>query len=142
MKARKLAVTTAILAAVGGAGAATAVAAQPVKTAAPATQSTLREFEGRVLSVNRGARTFRLRDSERGTITVKVTSNTRFERISGLSGLRAGQNRIEVKVRRSDGAWVAREVERSGGGGRHGGSDDNGGDDNGGGRGRDHAEDD
>ncbi len=144
MKVRKLAAATAILAAVGGTGAATAaVAAPPAPAKAPATQSTLRQYEGRILSVNRDARTFRLRDSERGTVTVKVTSNTRFERISGFSGLRSGQTRIEVKVRRSNGAWVAREVERSGGGGQHGGSnDDNGGDDNGGGRGRDHAEDD
>jgi hypothetical protein len=143
MKVRKIAVTTAILAAVGGTGAATAVAAQPATTAAPATQSQLREYEGRIVSVNRSARTFRLRDSERGTITVKVNRNTRFERLAGFSGLRAGQNRIEVQVRRSNGAWLAREVERSGGGGQHGGgSDDRGGDDNGGGRGRDHAEDD
>jgi hypothetical protein len=31
---------------------------------------------------------------------------------------------IEATVRRSDGRWVAREVERSGGGGEHGGDDD------------------
>ncbi len=124
MKVRKLAATTAILAAVGGIGAATAVAAQPATSAAPATQSTLREYEGRIVSVNRDSRTFRLRDSERGTITVKVNRTTRFERLSGFSGLRAGQTRIEVKVRRSNGAWLAREVERSGGGGEHGGDDD------------------
>jgi uncharacterized membrane protein YgcG len=140
MKVTKLAAITAAVAAVGSAGAATTAVAAPAQ--APAAQSTgLREFEGRVLSVNRSARTFRLRDSERGTITVKVTRNTRFERISCLAGLRAGQTNIEVDVRRSNGRWVASEVERSGGGGSHGG-DDNGGDDNGGGRGRDHAEDD
>ena len=31
---------------------------------------------------------------------------------------------IEATVRRSNGRWVALEVERSGGGGRHGGDDD------------------
>ena len=85
-----------------------------------------REFEGTVVSVDRDSRTFRLRDSERGTVRIRVTSSTRFERISGLGGLKAGMKRIEAKVRRSNGAWVASEVERSGGGGRHGG-DDNGG---------------
>jgi Domain of unknown function (DUF5666) len=125
MKIVNIALVTAAMTTVAAMGAGTANAAAPDRSAAPAAQSTgLREYEGRILSVNRNARTFRLRDSERGTITVKVTRNTRFERISGLSGLRAGQTRIEVQVRRSDGAWVAREVERSGGGGRHGGDDD------------------
>ena len=31
---------------------------------------------------------------------------------------------IEAVVRRSNGRWVASEVERSGGGGEHGGDDD------------------
>jgi hypothetical protein len=52
-----------------------------------------------------------------------VVSATRFERISGFSALRAGQRRIEVTVRRSDGRWVAVSVERSGGGGHHGDDD-------------------
>ena len=73
------------------------------------------------MSVNRDNRTFRLHDSERGTIRIKVTSRTRFERVAGFSGLRKGMTRIEATVRRSDGRWVALEVERSGGGGEHGG---------------------
>ena len=80
-----------------------------------------RQYEGTVVSVNRDARTFRLHDSERGTIRIKVTRSTRFERIGGFSGLRKGQKRIEATVRRSNGRWVATEVERSGGGGSHGG---------------------
>lgn len=100
---------------------------------------TLREFEGRVVSVNRDARTFKLHDSERGTKRIRVNRNTRFERVNGLAGLSAGQRGIEVKTRRKvDGAWLAIEVEKSGGGGEHGGGD--GDDDNGGGR--DHPEDD
>ena len=75
------------------------------------------------MSVNRDNRTFRLHDSERGTIRIKVTSRTRFERIAGFSGLRKGMTRIEATVRRSNGRWVALEVERSGGGGRHGDDD-------------------
>ncbi len=91
-----------------------------------------REYEGTVVSVNRDNRTFRLHDSERGTVRVKVTRSTRFERINGLAGLRRGMKRVETIVRRSNGRWVALEVERSGGGGRHGGDDDD--DDRGGSR--------
>ena len=92
--------------------------------AAPAAAQAATQYEGTVASVNRDNRTFRLHDSERGTIRIKVTSRTRFERISGFSGLRKGMTRIEATVRRSNGRWVASEVERSGGGGRHGGGDD------------------
>ena len=67
---------------------------------------------------------FRLHDSERGTVRIKVTSGTRFERIAGFGALRKGMTRIEATVRRSNGRWIASEVERSGGGGRHGGDDD------------------
>ena len=105
--------------------------------AAPASDTQaapLRQFEGKVVSVNRDARRFRLRDVERGTVRIKVTRRTRFERIDGLAGLKAGMHNIEAKVRREDGRWVAVEVERSGGGGEHGGTDDRGADDNGGDR--------
>jgi hypothetical protein len=94
-------------------------------TAAPtASASAVREYEGTVVSVNRDARTFRLRDSERGTVRIKVRRSTSFERLSGFSALRAGQRNIEATVRRSNGRWVALSVERSGGGGHHGGDDD------------------
>ena len=90
-----------------------------VALAAPAAAQAA-EYEGTVVSVNRDNRTFRLHDSERGTIRIKVTSRTRFERVAGFSGLRKGMTRIEATVHRSNGRWVASEVERSGGGGRHG----------------------
>jgi hypothetical protein len=97
----------------------------------------LREFEGRVVSVDRAARTFRLHDGERGTKRIRVTRGTRFERVAGLSGLSAGQRGIEVTTRRKvEGAWIAIEVERSGGGGEHGGRDDDDGGRDDGGRGR------
>jgi Domain of unknown function (DUF5666) len=93
----------------------------------------LREFEGRVVSIDRAAKTFRLHDSERGTKRIRVTRNTRFERVDGLAGLKVGQRAIEVKTRRKvDGAWIAIEVEKSGGGGEHGGRDDDDDDDDGG----------
>ena len=92
---------------------------------APAAASAA-EFEGRIVSVNREAKTFRIHDSERGTKRIKVNRNTRFERIAGFSALEPGMRRIEVTAKRKNGRWVASEVERSGGGGEHGG---HGGDD-------------
>jgi len=103
--------------------------AAPAASAAPAGSAALREFEGTVVSVNRDKRTFRLRDTERGTVRIRVTRNTRFERIAGLGGLKRGMRNIEAVVRRSNGRWVAREVERSGGGGEHGGRNDDSDDD-------------
>jgi hypothetical protein len=106
------------------------VAALTAFSAKAATAATTREFEGTVVSVNRDAHTFRLKDVERGTVRIKVTRNTRFERIDGLSGLKVGAKNIEATVKRKNGAWVALEVERSGGGGEHGGGrDDRDGDD-------------
>ena len=102
----------------------TLISAAALAASAPAASAQSREYEGTVVSVDRDSRTFRLRDSERGTIRIKVTSRTRFERVAGFSGLRKGMTRIEATVRRSNGRWVALEVERSGGGGEHGGGDD------------------
>jgi hypothetical protein len=69
-------------------------------------------FEGRVLSVDGAARTFRLRDHERGTVTIKVTRTTRFEDFSGFStALRPGR-RLEVKAHRVNGQLVATKIER------------------------------
>jgi hypothetical protein len=99
------------------------VSAAAVPAAATAQTTTTRQFEGTVVSVHPGTKTFRLRDSQRGTVRIRVTSRTRFERIAGFSGLRRGMTRIEAVARRSGGRWVAVEVERSGGGGRHGGDD-------------------
>jgi hypothetical protein len=122
MSIRKIAVVAASLAALGATSAA-ATAATPTKTTAPAAQAAARHFEGTIVSVNRSAGTFRMRDTQRGTVTIKVTSRTRFQRVGGFSGLRAGMTRIEATVRRSNGGWVATFVEPSGGGGRHGGRD-------------------
>ena len=109
------------------------IAAAALAVSAPAASAQTREYEGTVVSIDRAERTFKIRDSERGTIRVRVTNRTRFERINGFSGLRVGATNIETIVRRSNGRWVALEVERSGGGGRHGGSDDDdSGDDRGG----------
>jgi hypothetical protein len=102
------------------------IAAAPAAAAPTADATALREFEGTVVSVNRDNRSFRLRDSERGIVRIVVTRDTDFERIAGFRSLRSGMTNIEATVRRSNGRWVALEVERSGGGGEHGG---HGGDD-------------
>ena len=94
-----------------------------VALAAPSIAAAATHYEGTVVSVNRDNRTFRLHDSERGTVRIKVTNRTRFERIAGFGSLRTGMTRIEATVRRSNGRWVASSVERSGGGGRHGDDD-------------------
>lgn len=101
-----------------------AVAGAAGSSSPEAAAGAVREYEGTVVSVNRENRTFRLRDTERGTIRIRVTSRTRYERLGGFRSLRRGMSEIEATVRRSGGAWVATEVERSGGGGRHGGDDD------------------
>ena len=121
----KMITTAAIAAGLLTASAGTATAA-PATTAPAASAAATRQVEGTVRSVDRSARTFRLRDRERGTFRIKVTRRTRFERLSGFSALHKGLSRVEATIVRSDGRWVARTVERSGGGGRHGGggSDD------------------
>ena len=118
-------ITTAAIAAGLLTATAGTAAAAPAATA-PASAAATRQVEGTVRSVDRSARTFRLRDSERGTFRIKVTRNTRFERIGGFAGLHKGLSRVEATIVRRDGRWVARSVERSGGGDRHGGG---GGDD-------------
>ena len=106
--------------------AAAVAAPASAQAAAPAagSASLVREYEGTVVSVDRDTRTFRLRDTERGTVRIKVNRRTRYERIGGFAGLRAGLTNVEAVVKRVDGRWVAREVEISGGGGDHGGDDD------------------
>ena len=101
-----------------------AMAAVPA-AASPASAATVRQFEGTVVSVNRDARTFRLRDEGR-TVTIRVTRATRYERVNGFAGIRVGRRDLEATARRSNGRWVATLVERSGrddSGGR-GGDDD------------------
>ena len=127
-----MATVTAALA--GGAIAASAVASAPSAPSAVSAAAT-RHVEGRVTTIDRPARTFTVRDAERGTLKVKVTSTTKFERVT-FSALRTGQN-VDVRAKRVAGAWTATKVERGGAhsvnhdagdehGGRHGGGGDDG----------------
>ena len=135
-----IAAATAALAtgAIAAAGAgATASSSAAVKAPSTASAAATRHVEGRVTAIDRSARTFTVRDAERGTLKVKVTSTTKFERVS-FSSLRTG-SRVDVRAKRVAGAWNATKVERGsatstthdaaddhGGdnGGRHGGADD------------------
>jgi uncharacterized protein DUF5666 len=74
-----------------------------------ASAASVRHFEGKVLSVDRTANSFRLRDSERGTVTVFVTQSTRFSRTS-FAAVRTGRS-VEVTVSRVNGRWQASKVE-------------------------------
>jgi uncharacterized protein DUF5666 len=119
-----IAAATAALA--GSAIAASAGASAPSAVTAAAT----RHVEGRVTAINRPARTFTVRDAERGTLRVKVTTSTKFERVS-FSVLRTGQ-RVDVRAKRIAGAWNATKVERGDeDSAQHDGDDDHGGDDHG-----------
>jgi hypothetical protein len=93
-----------------------------------ASAATVRHFEGRVVSVDRSAKSFKLRDSERGTVNVFVVQSTRFSRTS-FAAVKAGRS-VEVTARRANGRWQATKVEP-----RTGASHTEPGDDNGGGRG-------
>jgi hypothetical protein len=92
--------------------------------AVTASAATVRHVEGSVASVDRGARSFSLRDSQRGTFRVFVVSATRFERTS-FARLRSGA-RIEATIRRANGRWEATKVETGGGASHSGGADDRG----------------
>jgi hypothetical protein len=117
------AATAALAGAVTAGAGATAAAPSPVKAAAA-----VRHAEGRVTAVNRSARTFTVRDAERGRLTVKVTRSTKFERIT-FASLRTGQI-VDVRAKRVAGAWNATKVERGDGvGDNHDAGDDQGGDD-------------
>jgi hypothetical protein len=74
-----------------------------------ASAASVRHFEGKVLSVDRTANSFRLRDSERGSVTVFVTQSTRFSRTS-FAAVRTGRS-VEVTVSRVNGRWQASKVE-------------------------------
>ena len=88
-----------------------------------ATASAATQYEGKVVGLSKERKTFRLDDAQRGTVRIKVTRNTTFDRLAGFGALRVGMKRVEATVKRSNGRWVAIHVERSGGGGNHGADD-------------------
>jgi Domain of unknown function (DUF5666) len=127
-----IAAATTALAAAGLA----ATGAGATQQASTHTAAAVRHAEGRVTAINRTARTFTVRDAERGTLTVKVTRATKFERVT-FASLRTGKL-VDVRAKRVAGAWNATKVEAGGvaannhdlgddhGGDRHGGGNDDG----------------
>jgi uncharacterized protein DUF5666 len=136
-----IAAATAALATGAVAAGAGATASSTTSATAPSVASAVtRHVEGRVTAIDRSARTFTVRDAQRGTLKVKVTSSTKFERVT-FSSLRTG-TRVDVRATRAGGAWRATKVERGSasatthdvaddhgggsGGGHHGGGADDG----------------
>ena len=120
---------------VAGLVATLAIGAAPGAEARTPAGTTIRQLEGRVTSVDRERRTFRLRTENGSRVRIRVTSRTHDERLPGFSALRRGLA-VEVTARRRDRGWVARHIERRRAEDRrgrddHGGHDDHGGDDRG-----------
>jgi hypothetical protein len=85
------------------------------------------KFEGTVVAKNKVAKTFKLRQDERGgTFRFKVNRATVYQRIAGFRALKVGAKNIGVVAHRNaNGRWIATRVERSGKtGGGGGGADD------------------
>jgi hypothetical protein len=90
-------------------------------------QAALRPIDGTVVSKDAGSRSFRIKTQSGNQLRIKVTSSTKFQRISGFGGLHKGLA-VEVEARSTSNGLVATHVEtRGGGGGTGGGGDDNGG---------------
>jgi hypothetical protein len=95
----------------------------------PVSAAATRHVEGRVTAIDRSTRSFTVRDAQRGTLKVRVTSTTKFERVT-FSALRTG-TRVDVRATRVGGTWRATKVER----GSAASTNHNAGDDHGGGHG-------
>ena len=112
--------------AAAGAGATASSTTTAAKAPTTASAAATRHVEGRVTAIDRSGRTFTVRDAERGTLKVKVTSSTKFERVT-FSTLRTG-TRVDVRAKRVAGAWNATKVERgSASSTTHDAGDDHGG---------------
>ena len=121
-------------AALAAGGVAVAVASAGAATPSAVSAAATRHVEGRVTTIDRSARTFTVRDAERGTLKVRVTSTTKFERVR-FASMRTGQ-RVDVRAIHDSGAWRATKVERdTGAAGNHDAGDDHGGNDDRGGHG-------
>jgi hypothetical protein len=103
-----------------------AVSAIAISLGAGAAAAQAAHFEGTVVAKNKTAKTFTLRQDEGGgTFKFKVNDATKFERIAGFGAIKPGAKDIEVTARRkSNGRWIAIQVERSGKSGGGGGADD------------------
>jgi hypothetical protein len=95
-----------LLVALGLAAIGPAAAAPPTARAGD-----LPDFEGPVVSVDRGTQTFKISDHHAGIVRIGVDRSTRYEHLGGFGALRKGL-RVDVEARRSNGRWIAVNVER------------------------------
>ena len=109
-----------------------AVSAVALLSALPAVAQAAK-FEGIVVSKNKAAKTFRLKqDQGGGTFTIKVTADTTYQRIAGFAAIKPGLKNVEARAtQNANGRWIASKVQisgKSGGGaggnGGGGGADD------------------
>jgi hypothetical protein len=107
MRAKITLSTIGVVAALGAGG----IVATGASASSAATSAPTRHVEGRVVAINRPAGTFTVRDAERGTLKVKITSSTRFERIAGFSALHMSE-RVDVRASGGNGSWSATAVQR------------------------------
>lgn len=104
-----------------------ALAATMLLAIAIPAQAALRHIDGTVVSKDAGTNSFKLKTQSGSQVRIKVTSSTKFQRISGFGGLHKGLA-IEVEAKSTSNGLVATHVEtRGGGSGGGGGADDNGG---------------
>jgi hypothetical protein len=89
-------------------------------------QAALKHFDGKVLSKNAAAHTFRIKTQNGNRIRFRVNRKTQFERIpGGFHGLESGL-RVEVDAKRTNHGLLAKQVEKHRRGGGHGGGGDDG----------------
>jgi hypothetical protein len=89
-------------------------------------QAALRHVDGTVVSKNAETHSFRIKTQSGSQVRIKVTSNTKFQRIAGFGGLHKGLA-VEVEAKSTSNGLVATQVETRVGGGGGGGADGNGG---------------
>ena len=87
----------------------------------------VRHIDGTVMSKNSKDKSFQL-STQSGTVGIRVTSTTVFDRLSGFGALHKGLE-VEVDAKQSNGGLVATKIEpqSSGGDDDHDGGDDHGG---------------
>lgn len=90
----------------------------------------VRHIDGTVVSKNTTSKSFQL-STQSGTIRIRVSSTTVFDRISGFSALRKGLE-VEVNAKQTSNGLVATKIEpRTNGGGNENGGGHGGGHDDG-----------
>jgi hypothetical protein len=80
-------------------------------SAEAATNAQTREFEGRVVRINRSNKTFVQWHKRQRMVLIQVNNRTRWEEIRGFGALRVGM-KVETDARYNGKRWVATKVER------------------------------